>query len=54
MRKYVVLLCVLVGCGGGAGQGGGAAAGAVGPRQAVAAFLATIEAKDIQAKNGGG
>lgn len=53
VRKYVVLVCVLVcvlaGCGGGAGKSGGAAAGAVGPRQAVEAFLATIEAKDIQA-----
>ena len=50
MRKYVVLLCVLAGCGGGsASQGGGPAAGAVGPRQAVDAFLAAVEAKDLQA-----
>ena len=50
MRKYVVLLCVLAGCSGGtASQGGGAVAGAVGPRQAVEAFLTTIQGKDIQA-----
>lgn len=30
-------------------MGGGTAAGAAGPRQAVEAFLATIQAKDIQA-----
>ena len=49
MRKLgLVLLCIAAACGGAAMNSDGSPAGAVGPREAVEQFLATVRSKDIQ------
>ena len=51
MRKFAMMvLVVAAACGGGRQSvGAGVSVGAVGPREAVEAFLATVRSKDIQA-----